>query len=116
MRNIREQAQQHRQHGIVLVSGDDWHEGIIGLVAGKLAEEIDKPVLVLSKDPQTSLSRGSARSRKHFNMIEALQGFADQLERFGGHSQAAGFTIRSERITNLHVYLLARLAQGDAGI
>jgi single-stranded-DNA-specific exonuclease len=106
MRNVREQARGQEGKSIVLVNGDDWHEGIIGLVAGKLAEEINKPVLVLSNDPQTKLSRGSARSQKDFNIIEALSGFAGQMERYGGHAQAGGFTIRSERIENLRAHLL----------
>ncbi len=106
MRSVREQAQGQANKSVVLVSGDDWHEGIIGLVAGKLAEEINKPVLVLSNDPQTKLSRGSARSQKNFNVIEALSGFANQMERYGGHAQAGGFTIRSERIEDLREHLL----------
>jgi single-stranded-DNA-specific exonuclease len=52
------------------------------------------------------LSRGSARSQKDFNIIEALRNFGDQLERYGGHAQAAGFTIRSERIEQLRTHLL----------
>lgn len=106
MRSVRAQAQLQPTKKVVLVTGDDWHEGIIGLVAGKLAEEIDKPVLVLSNDRKTSLSRGSARSRKGFNIIEALRSFAGPLERYGGHAQAAGFTIRSEQIEQLHTHLL----------
>ncbi|MBV9229931.1 MAG: single-stranded-DNA-specific exonuclease RecJ, partial [Chloroflexi bacterium] len=106
MRNVREQAQRHPTKPVILVSGDDWHEGIIGLVAGKLAEEINKPVLVLSNDKETKLSRGSARSQKGFNIIEALRNFSGQLERYGGHAQAAGFTIRSERIDELYDHLL----------
>jgi single-stranded-DNA-specific exonuclease len=88
------------------VHGDDWHEGIIGLAAGRLAEETNKPVLVLSNDPQTHLSRGSARSQNNFNIIEALRSFGTHLERYGGHAQAAGFTIKSERIGQLHTHLL----------
>ncbi len=106
MRSVREQAQGQAGKGVILVSGNDWHEGIIGLVAGKLAEEINKPVLVLSNDLQTKLSRGSARSQKDFNIIEALNGFAGQMERYGGHAQAGGFTIRSERIEDLRAHLL----------
>ncbi len=106
VRNAREQAQLQPERAVVLVSGDDWHEGIIGLVAGKLAEELSKPVLVLSNDKQTNLSRGSARSQKDFNIIEALRDFGEQLERYGGHAQAAGFTIRCERIEQLREHLL----------
>ena len=106
MKNVREQAQSQATQPIILVSGDDWHEGIIGLVAGKLAEEIKKPVFVLNNDLQTQLSRGSARSQKNFNIIEALRSFGHQLERYGGHAQAAGFTIKSERIEQLREHLL----------
>ncbi len=105
MHHVREQAENQPTKPVILVHGDDWHEGIIGLVAGKMAEEIHKPVLVLSNDPQTQLSRGSARSQKDFNIIEALRRFEDRLERYGGHTQAAGFTIKSERIAELHEHL-----------
>jgi single-stranded-DNA-specific exonuclease len=107
MQSVREQARNQSDNPVILVTGDNWHEGIIGLVAGKLAEEIDKPVLVLSNDRQKQLSRGSARSRKGFNIIEALRGFSTHLERYGGHAQAAGFTIRSEHITDLHTHLIS---------
>ncbi len=106
MKYVREQAQLQPTKPVVLVSGDDWHEGLIGLVAGKLAEEIKKPVLVLSNDPGRQVSRGSARSQQGFNLIEALRGFAHNLERYGGHAQAAGFTIRSEYIEALHDHLV----------
>ncbi len=106
VRNVREQVQHQPDKAVVLVNGDDWHEGIIGLAAGKMAEELSKPVLVLSNDKQTNLSRGSARSQKDFNIIEALRDFGEQLERYGGHAQAAGFTIRSERIEQLREHLL----------
>jgi single-stranded-DNA-specific exonuclease len=113
MRNVREQAQHQPTKSVVLVSGDNWHEGIIGLVAGKLAEEINKPVLVLSNDNETQLSRGSGRSQKGFNIIEALRSFASRLERYGGHAQAAGFTIRSERIEELREHLLQWNSQNE---
>jgi single-stranded-DNA-specific exonuclease len=106
MRNVREQALHQLTHMVVLVSGDGWHEGILGLVAGKLSEEIHKTVLVLNNDKETNLSRGSARSQKGFNIIEALRSFAPRLERYGGHAQAAGFTIQSDRVEELHKHLL----------
>ena len=100
------QAEAQTDKAVILVHGAGWHEGIIGLVAGKLAEETNKPALVLSDDPQTHLSRGSARSQKKFNIIKALRDFDGYLERYGGHAQAAGFTIKSERIDQLHTHLL----------
>ncbi len=106
MRSVREEAQRHPDEKVVLVSGDDWHEGILGLVAGKLVEEINKPVFVLSNDAGKRLSRGSARSQKGFNIIEALRGFSGRLERYGGHAQAAGFTIETARIPDFQQHLL----------
>jgi single-stranded-DNA-specific exonuclease len=116
MKYVREQAQNQPTKPVVLVSGDDWHEGLIGLVAGKLAEEIKKPVLVLSNDRASKTSRGSARSQQGFNIIEALRGFADNLERYGGHAQAAGFTIRSEYIDALHDHLVGWKENGGTVI
>ncbi|GHO93388.1 hypothetical protein KSF_034360 [Reticulibacter mediterranei] len=116
MKYVREQAQNQPTKSVVLVSGDDWHEGLIGLVAGKLAEEIKKPVLVLSNDRASKTSRGSARSQQGFNIIEALRGFADNLERYGGHAQAAGFTIRSEYIDALHDHLVGWKENGGTVI
>ncbi len=113
MRNVREEAQQHPNDSVILVSGDDWHEGILGLVAGKLVEEIHKPVFVLSNDIQTRLSRGSARSQKGFNIVEALRDFSGRLERYGGHAQAAGFTIETERVQAFRQHLLEWQTTGN---
>ncbi|GAC1391356.1 MAG: hypothetical protein NVS4B11_10440 [Ktedonobacteraceae bacterium] len=116
MRNVREEAQRHPADTVVLVSGDDWHEGILGLVAGKLVEEINKPVFVLSNDAGKRLSRGSARSQKGFNIIEALRNFTGRLERYGGHAQAAGFTIETTRINEFRKHLLQWQTTGNGTV
>ncbi len=110
MKSVRTEAQLRPDDKIVLVSGDNWPEGIIGLVAGKLSEEINRPVLVLSKGP--AFSRGSARSQKGLNIIDALRDCADILERYGGHAQAAGFTIANSSIEKLRAHLLRWNGQG----
>lgn len=107
MRLVRTQAHRQEEKQVILVYGAkaDWPEGIIGLVAGKLSEEMGRPVFVLSQDAQAS--RGSARSGADFNIIAALQAARPQLfERFGGHAQAAGFTIANKNIAELHEHLL----------
>ena len=104
MLSVREEVQRYAQDQVILVSGENWPEGIIGLVAGKLAEEIQRTVFVLSKGPESS--RGSARSHNGFNIIEALRAApADLFERHGGHSSAAGFTIANDRIEELRQHL-----------
>lgn len=107
MKRVREQAQEQAGNAVILVYGDksEWPEGIIGLVAGRLSEEIRRPVFVLSQDSETS--RGSARSQSDFNIIEALRQRADLFERHGGHAQAAGFTIANANIEELRRHLLA---------
>ncbi|HLL78237.1 MAG TPA: single-stranded-DNA-specific exonuclease RecJ [Ktedonobacteraceae bacterium] len=107
MQRVREQAREQSGNAVILVYGNknEWPEGIIGLVAGRLSEEIRRPVFVLSQDSETS--RGSARSHSDFNLIEALRERADLFERHGGHAQAAGFTIANANIDELHRHLLA---------
>ena len=107
MKLVREQAQELSSDQVVLVYGnkDTWPEGIIGLVAGRLSEEIKRPVFVLSQDIESS--RGSARSYGDFNIIEALRNRADLFERHGGHAQAAGFTIANANIEELRKHLLS---------
>ena len=106
MKLVREQAQGQTANSVVLVYGDKsaWPEGIIGLVAGKLSEEMKRTVFVLSQDDLTS--RGSARSHGDFNIIEALRNRADLFERHGGHAQAGGFTILNSNIEALREHLL----------
>ena len=98
---------------MVLVYGDKntWPEGIIGLVAGKLSEELKRTVFVLSQDDLTS--RGSARSHGDFNIIEALRNRADLFERHGGHAQAGGFTILNSNIEALREHLLTWQGSGS---
>ncbi|HXZ05035.1 MAG TPA: single-stranded-DNA-specific exonuclease RecJ [Ktedonobacteraceae bacterium] len=107
MKLVREQAQELSGDQVVLVYGnkDTWPEGIIGLVAGRLSEEIKRPVFVLSQG--TVSSRGSARSYGDFNIIEALRNRVDLFERHGGHAQAAGFTIDNTNIEELREHLLS---------
>jgi single-stranded-DNA-specific exonuclease len=106
MKLVREQAKGLSSDQVVLVYGnkDTWPEGIIGLVAGRLSEEIKRPVFVLSQDAESS--RGSARSYGGFNIIEALRNRAELFERHGGHAQAAGFTIANANIEELRKHLL----------
>jgi single-stranded-DNA-specific exonuclease len=108
----REQAQAQSGEPVVLVGGPsaDWPPGIIGLVAGRLAEECARPTFVLSAGEGSS--RGSARSGGGFNLIEALAERPDLFEAYGGHAQAAGFTIASARVPELHSHLRTWAARG----
>lgn len=90
---------------VVVVGGQDWHPGVIGIVASRLVEEFYKPTLVISiKD---GIGKGSCRSIDNCNIYEALQSAEDLLIQFGGHQAAAGFSIKEDKIPALR----ERLAQ-----
>lgn len=80
---------------ILFVVSDDWHEGIVGLIAGKLNEIYHRPVLVGTR--KEGLIKGSARSITGFNITDALSKCNKYLERYGGHELAAGFTIKKDK-------------------
>lgn len=81
----------------VLVLDDwGWHEGVIGIVASKICEKFNKPTIIISK--LGKFSKGSCRSIEGFHIQKALMELSHLLEEFGGHSMAAGFTIKTENI------------------
>jgi single-stranded-DNA-specific exonuclease len=84
---------------VLVVAGEDWHRGVIGVVASKLVEAFHRPAIVLSIDQE--IAHGSCRSIPAFDMLGALERCAPLLARFGGHRQAAGLTIEVHRIKQL---------------
>ncbi len=79
-----------------VVAGEDWHEGVIGIVASRLVERYNRPVVLVAG--ADGLWKGSGRSVSAFDLHGALAACAEHLERFGGHRAAAGLTIRPEQI------------------
>ena len=79
---------------IVVVAGDGWHEGVIGIVAQRLVEYFSRPALVIAFDG--ARGKGSGRSLKGFHLFESLRYCEDLLEEFGGHELAAGFVIEKK--------------------
>lgn len=80
---------------IIIDYDKNWHVGIIGLVAGKLAEKFNKPAIILQEFDDYMVA--SARSPEFFNIVEALAEHKEYLMHFGGHAQAAGFNIKKEK-------------------
>ncbi len=81
---------------IVVVSGKNWHHGVLGIVASKLVERTGKPSLVLSE--QDGNLSGSARSVEGFDLFSALEACKECFTRFGGHSLAAGVTLLVDKL------------------
>jgi single-stranded-DNA-specific exonuclease len=81
---------------ILVVDGDHWHRGVIGIVASKLVDAFHRPAIVLSIED--GIAQGSCRSISGFDMLAALERCAHLLVRFGGHKQAAGLTLEAGRV------------------
>ncbi len=84
---------------VIVVAGEGWHRGVIGIVASKLVDAFHRPAIVLSIDGD--VAHGSCRSIPSFNILAALESCADVMTKFGGHKQAAGLTIEAARIREL---------------
>ena len=99
-----------RRHGYVLWN-EDWHEGVIGIVASRLVERFHRPVVLITRSHDGW--KGSGRSIPSFDLHGALAACSASLERFGGHRAAAGLSIREE---NLDAFADAFAAHADAHI
>lgn len=95
---------------LIMVGGEDFHSGVVGVVAGRLVDEFYRPVVVFERGREWS--RGSARSILDFDIIDALSDCSSLLYRFGGHPRAAGFTIATENLDKLHRRLV-EIASGQ---
>lgn len=88
---------------VLVISGEGWHHGVIGIVASKVLERYNRPCIVISVED--GIGKGSGRSIAGLNLFKALASCEDLLERFGGHEMAAGLTVREDRIDELRARL-----------
>ena len=84
---------------VIVVAGEGWHRGVIGIVASKLVDAFHRPAIVISTDGD--VAHGSCRSIPSFDMLGALESCPEVMIRFGGHKQAAGLTIETGRVREL---------------
>ena len=90
------QAAEHPNDRVLVLANDEWHVGVIGIVASRIAQEFYRPAVVIGKD-----GKGSCRSISGFSIVEALHECAPLLERFGGHEMAAGLSVKAGNISSL---------------
>ncbi|MCX6744758.1 MAG: single-stranded-DNA-specific exonuclease RecJ [Candidatus Parcubacteria bacterium] len=95
MKEIKGEIQDIDRQYLILAEGNNWPLGIIGLAAGKIKDEYNRPILIITKT-LTKIA-GSGRSIPEFNMIAALEQVADCFKIYGGHPGAAGFTMKSRK-------------------
>ena len=84
---------------VAVIAGAGWHRGVIGIAASKISERLNRPCVVFSIDGE--VAHGSGRSIEAYHLLNGLTACADLFEKFGGHSHAAGVTIRPNRIEEL---------------
>lgn len=97
---------------VVVVAGDDWHPGVVGIVAGRLRERWRKPVIVIGVDAVNGIGKGSGRSQPGMNLGRAIQAAWNEglLIAGGGHAMAAGLTVKTDGIDTLRNFLNDRLS------
>jgi single-stranded-DNA-specific exonuclease len=84
---------------VAVIAGQGWHRGVIGIAASKISERINRPCVVFSIDGE--VAHGSGRSIEPYHLLNGLSSCADLFDKFGGHSHAAGITMKPERIEEL---------------
>jgi len=85
------------ENKVIVVASKGWHQGIIGIVSSKITEKYYKPSILITIN-ENGVCKGSGRSISSFNLFEALSNNAELLQKFGGHSLAAGLTVEEDKI------------------
>ncbi|MEW6009117.1 MAG: single-stranded-DNA-specific exonuclease RecJ [Candidatus Omnitrophota bacterium] len=94
-----------KEHSIIVVGGIDWHPGVVGIVAAKLADKYWRPTFVLGLEKD--VYRGSGRSVNNFHLFEALSECDSLLETYGGHRAAAGLTVQKDNLEKFKTHINA---------
>jgi single-stranded-DNA-specific exonuclease len=94
-----EESEELRSAACMVIDGEGWHRGVIGICASRVVERFGCPVLVISRDGEEA--HGSGRSIPGFHLLDALETAPELFVRFGGHAHAVGFAMRSENIEEL---------------
>lgn len=87
------------ENAILIVGEEHFHHGVIGIVASKILDRYYKPTIIMEIKKDEGIATASCRSIEGFNIIEAINNFSDLLLKYGGHSGAAGFSIKIENIS-----------------
>lgn len=101
-------TERESERHVAVIAGDGWHRGVIGIAASKIAERINRPCVVISLEGE--LGHGSARSIEAYHLFDGLTECRDLLEKFGGHSHAAGLTIKRDNVSEFRSRLNSHAA------
>lgn len=100
--------------GVFLARGRNWHPAVLGRACSELSRRYRRPVVLISERDDGGPIRGSARADGGLDLTRLLQALEDQLEAFGGHPNAAGFTVKPECVDSLCARLSVELARGTS--
>ncbi len=117
-----EQEEQFREARCIVMDGDGWHRGVIGILASRIVDRTGKPAIVIAHengDESAGTAHGSGRSISAFHLLDAIESCRDLFTRFGGHAHAVGFSLPSARVEELRErlcrYAAERLSEEDLG-
>jgi single-stranded-DNA-specific exonuclease len=104
-----------KQTHAIVVAGENWHRGVIGLAASKITDKLNRPAVVISLE--NGVGHGSARSIGTYHLLNGLESCGELMEQFGGHAAAAGMKIKAENIgelrEKLNIHAKANLSDDD---
>lgn len=93
-----DQANKHKEKELLVLHSKQWHEGVLGIVASRIVEHLQKPTILLKDNEESRILKGSGRSFGDFNLFEAGSSQRYLLENFGGHAMACGLSIKKENL------------------
>lgn len=99
--DAQDQIAAQKDNGVLVLKGNGWHQGVLGIVASRAMDQENKPVLVTQFDENSGVMKGSGRSPEGFNLFTALNKYRDLFAAFGGHAQACGFSIEEDKLDKL---------------
>ncbi|UCE98611.1 MAG: single-stranded-DNA-specific exonuclease RecJ [Planctomycetota bacterium] len=113
---IAEQGLDHQKQKSIVLASQNWHTGVIGIVASRIAEIYHRPAIMFNASKDAN-AQGSARSIKGFCLLTAIKACSEHLISFGGHEMAAGITIKNKKIkkfaADFETYAKHNLAESD---
>jgi len=104
----------YSEHPVLVLAHAEWHIGVVGIVAGRIAEHYARPAILIALDEQKQTGQGSARTHRGFDLHAALTACGAHLERFGGHRAAAGLHLRKAAIDPFRQALIEYASSGAA--
>jgi len=106
MKQAKEMVEENEEwanHSTLVLAHQDWHPGVIGIVANRIAEHFEKPAVMIALDASSRTGQGSARSFAGFDLHAGFSSCAEHLLRYGGHQAAAGLKIDEDRINDFRL-------------